>query len=129
MSLNFGRRLIPKRTFWNLARGQATGYVEEIYQGGLFWKHREIKFRVASSNFTTGESTYLSLSKYPISESIFQEALQKRQPLMIKFEVDMLGSPLIGVTGLWEHRPSYVTDVQLADSTYDKIHTIQKPGD
>jgi hypothetical protein len=85
---------MQSRTFWCIAKGKNSGYIEGVGKSGIFWHHDEIKFRNTSSNLADGEVDYISFSNY--KDSSKQQLIQymnNRTPVMLEYNQHMFSVP------------------------------------
>ena len=89
---------ILKRCFWTISKGQIVGYIEQAGTEGVIFSNKYMSFRPTTSNASShGNILDISISKYAEDKlPMIQEAMQKRLPVTIEYEQDLIGSPRVG---------------------------------
>jgi hypothetical protein len=117
------RKVVTRQTgtrrFWNLCRGKSIGYVESIYKGGVIFHTEFASFRETSSNLSNGAVIEMSISKLSAKDKeLMEQCLHKKQPVMIQFSKELIGSPFKG--DVFEAR--YINSIQ---SLNEEVVTVR----
>lgn len=84
---------LKSRTFWTVGKEKMCGYIESVGNGGLFFKHDQIKFKNTSSNLSRGEISYLSLYNSKIKKERLIDLMNRRKPINISITQQFFCAP------------------------------------